>query len=130
MIREIKHCWCGAIAEGNTDQCGTHNALDRKQARQINKMQVVKPVKKVTEKRAAQNREYLNLRKEYLCLYPVCEVEDCHLKAVEIHHQKGRENEKLLDTNYFMAVCHAHHAHFTEHSNEAIEKGYSIKRTI
>jgi hypothetical protein len=83
----------------------------------------------VTAKRAQQNQEYLKLRAEYLTLYPVCEVEDCHLKATEIHHQRGRENDKLLDTNYFMAVCHKHHGEITEHSNEAKEKGYSVNRT-
>jgi len=130
MIRSIKHCPCGNIAEGNTDYCASCNSFARRQERQATKSQIVKPVKKVTEKRAAQNREYLTLRKQYLELYPVCEVEDCHLKATEIHHQRGRENERLLDTNYFMAVCHKHHGEITEHSKEAEEKGYSVKRTI
>jgi hypothetical protein len=129
MIREIKHCWCGAMAEGSTDQCATHNSEDRKQARQANKTKVVSQVQKITPKRAAENVQYLKLRREYLTLYPVCEVPECNLKASEIHHQKGRENERLLDTNFFMAVCHVHHQEFTENSKEAIEKGYSKLRT-
>lgn len=129
MIKQIKSCWCGTIAEGDTEQCATHNALDRKNERLSKKVSIVRQVQKVTLKRAGQNQEYMKLRAEYLALYPVCEVEDCHLKAVEIHHQKGRENERLLDTNYFMAVCHKHHNEMTEHSKAAIEKGYSVSRT-
>lgn len=110
--------------------CASCGAALRKAERQASKVKIIAPVKKVTVKRAAETREYLKLRKEYLELYPVCEVPECNLKAVEIHHQKGRENERLLDTNYFMSVCHAHHKVFTEHSKEAINKGYSYKRTV
>lgn len=129
-MRTIKHCWCGAMAEGNTEQCASHNAEDRKQARQANKTKVVTQVQKITPKRAAENVQYLKLRREYLGLYSVCEVPECNLKAVEIHHQRGRENDRLLDTNFFMAVCHAHHAEFTEHSRDAIDKGFSKSRTV
>lgn len=127
-MKQIKHCWCGTMAEGNTDQCATHNAMDRKAERQASKMQVVKQPKKVSEKRAPQLQEYFKLKKEYLALYPVCEVEDCNIKAVDIHHQRGREGERLLDTNYFMSVCRGHHIELTEHSKEAIAKGYSVER--
>src|SRR5688572_23204983 len=109
MRREIKYCWCGTIAEGTTEQCASHNAADRKQERQANKMKVVTPVKKVSQKRAVQNIEYLKIRREYLELYPVCEVPECDLKAVDIHHQKGRQEELLLESKYFMSVCRKHH---------------------
>ena len=128
MIRQIKHCWCGAICEGNTEQCATHNAEDRKTEKFASKQKVIRQVQKVTLKRSQQNQEYLKLRAEYLALYPVCEVPECNLKATEIHHQRGRENERLLDTNYFMAVCHAHHVEYTKNSKEAIEKGISVHR--
>lgn len=65
MIREIRHCWCGSIAEGGTDQCGTHNAEDRKNAKATSKVKVVHQVQKVTAKRAEQNQVYLKLRSEY-----------------------------------------------------------------
>ena len=109
--------------------CASCNSARRKAERMSRKQTIVAPAKKITAKRAAQNVEYLKLRREYLALYPVCEVEECNLKAVEIHHQRGRENDRLLDTNYFMAICHKHHAEFTEHSNEAREKGYSHLRS-
>lgn len=128
-MRPIKHCWCGAMAEGNTDQCATHNAEDRKSERAAKKTKVIRQIQKTTPKRAGEMQEYYKLRAEYLALYPVCEVEECNLKAVEIHHQRGRENDRLLDTNYFMAVCHAHHKEMTEHSKKAIEDGHSVIRS-
>lgn len=128
-MKTIKHCWCGTIAEGNTDQCASHNAADRKAARSEMKAQVVKPIKKISEKRSGEMAEYMKLKKEYLALYPVCEVEECNIKAVDIHHQRGREGARLLDTNFFMAVCRGHHGEFTEHSRKAINEGYSELRT-
>lgn len=130
MIREIKYCWCGTIAEGRTDQCASHNAEDRKNERAAKKTQVVRQVQKVTAKRAGEMQEYYKLRAEYLALYPVCEVPECNIKSVDIHHQKGRENALLLDTNFFMAVCRAHHIEFTEHSRKAINDGHSVSRTV
>lgn len=125
-------CSCGSdkIENPETGLCASCGAAQRKAERQASKVTLVKPINKAAPKRAAQNAEYTKLRREYLALYPVCEVEECHEKSSEIHHQAGREGERLLDTNFFMAVCRKHHAHFTEHSKDAIEQGYSFKRTI
>lgn len=120
---------CENLVEGRTEGCASCNHAMRKAERQALKVQVVKPVAKVSDKRGGQMTEYYKLRKEYLALYPACEVEDCHLKAVEIHHQRGREGERLLDTNFFMAICHAHHVEYTAKSKEAKEKGISVNRT-
>lgn len=120
---------CENPREGNTLGCASCNFAARKAEKQAKKMQIVRAPNKVSEKRSGQMQEYWKLRAEYLALYPVCEVEDCNLKSVEIHHQRGREGDKLLDTNFFMAVCHGHHVYYTEHSKEAIEKGVSVSRT-
>ncbi len=128
--REVNYCSCGNICEGTTKRCASCNFAMRKQTRESRKVKVVTPIKKVTAKRAAQNTEYLKLRKQYLEAYPCCEVEECNLKSVEIHHKEGREGERLTDTNNFMAVCHSHHEHITVNSKDAIEKGYSKLRTI
>lgn len=138
-MRIAEQCWqhITCIIDGcpnpvenrETGLCASCGAAMRKAERQSKKVKIVSPVKKITQKRAAQTVEYTKLRREYLALYPVCEVPECNIKATEIHHQKGKENDMLLDTNYFMAVCPGHHHEFTEHSNNAIEKGYSYKRT-
>lgn len=129
-MNPIGTCACGNRCEGSTDSCASCNAAARKAVRQSKRVTIVSPSKKITAKRAAQTVEYTKLRREYLALYPVCEVPECNIKAVDIHHQRGRENDLLLDTNYFMAVCRGHHIEFTEHSKDAIEKGYSHPRTI
>lgn len=126
MNGECIDCGGGPIeANGRCASCS--HAL-RKQERLSKKIQVVKPVRKVSHKRAEQMTEYMKLRNEYLALYPVCEVEDCNELSCDMHHQRGKEGERLLDTNYFMAVCRNHHNYYTEHSKEAIEQGVSHHR--
>lgn len=126
----MRICECGNISENKeTGECASCGSARRKAERLSRKATIVNPVKKITAKRAAENIEYLKLKREYLIVYPVCEVEECHLKSVDVHHQGGKENGRLLDINFFMAVCRQHHDYYTEHSREAIEKGYSVLRT-
>jgi hypothetical protein len=121
---------CDNLVEGRTDYCASHNHELRKAERQAKKVQIVKPVRKITAKRSKENQEYLKLRDEYLIAYTACEVEDCHNKSTQIHHMKGRENDLLLDVKYFLAVCFDCHEKITKDSNWAISKGYSILRTV
>lgn len=109
--------------------CASCSRAARKAEKMISNFKVVKPVEKVSEKRAGELVEYAKLRKEYLQLYPVCEVDECNLKSVEIHHQRGRENDRLLDTAYFLAVCHKHHVDIHDDTVDAKEKGYSVTRS-
>lgn len=118
---------CGNPKVEAFGRCASCNYNQRKLAR--TKLKEVKPIKKVSQKRNIQNQQYLRLRKDYLEAVQYCEVPECHKKSTEIHHMAGRENEKLLDTNYFLAVCHDHHHKITVDSKWAIENGYSILRT-
>jgi hypothetical protein len=88
------------------------------------------PKKKVTEKRKSQLIEYSKLRVQFLSQHKYCAVKlpGCTILATEIHHQKGRENYLLLDTQYWLPVCRSCHNTITEHSKLAIEKGFSISR--
>lgn len=117
------------MVEGRTEYCATHGHQLRREERNAAKVKTVKPIKKVSTKRAGQIVEYRKLREDYLALYPVCEEPGCESPSVEIHHQKGKENDLLLDTNYFLATCVDHHRYYTDNSKEAIEKGYSVLRT-
>jgi hypothetical protein len=123
---------CNSFKTERNGYCATYNADQRKAERQALKdaSKVKKPIKKVSTKRAAKNREYLKLRKEYLELYPVCEVVECHNRSIEIHHVCGKENDKLIDTNHFLAVCRDCHTWITEDSAKAIALGYSILRNV
>lgn len=122
---------CGSFKIENEELglCATCAHTQRRAERQASKVKVVAPVKKVSAKRASQNLQYAKLRKQYLEAYPACEVIDCNNKSSEIHHQKGRENDLLLDTNYFMAVCKSCHHRITTDSKWALDNGYSILRT-
>lgn len=121
---------CGSDKIEANDRCASCNHALRKAERNARKVTIVKPIKKVAPKRAAQNAEYLKLRKDYLALYPICECEECHNPSTEIHHSAGKEGDRLLDVTFFIAVCRRCHVKITEHSAEAISKGYSFKRTI
>lgn len=136
-MRPIKSCqWyedgepCINMVEGNTDYCATHNHMIRKQERQSKRVMIVAPIPKMTAKRAAQNREYLEMREQFLEQYPVCQVKDCQNKATEIHHIQGRANDLLTNPENFLAICSTHHTHFTTNSAEAIKEGYSKLRSI
>ena len=66
-----------------------------------------KPIKKFSEKREKQNKEYLILRKIYLENYPLCEVKlkGCTNASTEIHHSLGRIGKLLTDVNHFVSIC-------------------------
>ena len=73
------------------------------------------PLRKVSKKRAIQNREYAKIRKQFLEKAPFCEVPDCIARSVEIHHSNHREGMKLCDAKHFVAVCR--HCHMLIHDN-------------
>ncbi len=125
---ECIECGSDRVENAELKLCASCNHARRKQER--SKPLVIKPIKKVSEKRANQNQVYARLRVEYLEAYPACEVVDCHNKSTQIHHMAGRENEKLTDTDKFLAVCGACHERITIDSKWAIENGYSYQRTI
>lgn len=120
-------CNSGKVENTSLMLCASCNFERRKQERV--KAKVVKPVKKVSEKRAGQNQLYARLRKEYLETYVYCEVLECSRKSTAIHHLQGREGDKLTDIDNFMAVCT--HCHEKIHNNPdwSIANGYMILRS-
>lgn len=131
-IQTCSHPDCDSIVENpEIGLCATHAHEKRKAERQAYKdlSKEKKPIKNVSQSRAIENRQYLKLRKEYLETHPCCEVRECHNRSKEIHHSAGRENGKLLDVNYFFAVCREHHHKITVDSAWSIREGYSILRT-
>lgn len=121
---------CTNMCEGNSLHCATHNHAIRKAEREAKKTKIVKPVKKITEKRAKQNREYLEIRVHFLEQYPMCQIGGCNNKSTEVHHMKGKANDLLTNPENFLAICSDCHRKITEHSAEAIREGYSILRSI
>ena len=87
-------------------------------------------IKKVGEKRAGRLVLYKGLRALFMKNHKVCEAEldGCTKVSTDIHHLKGRENDLLNQTAYWMAVCRSCHQKITDDSKMAIEKGLSISR--
>lgn len=87
-------------------------------------------VKKVSNKRSVQLKEYSKLRISYLTDNPICNIQlpHCTHDSTEVHHMKGKEGDLLLMVEYFKAACRSCHDWVTEHSNEAIELGFSVSR--
>jgi hypothetical protein len=85
-----------------------------------------KKIKPISDKRSAQNKEYIKLRKEFLKNNPICAVTG--KQATEIHHMKGRIGKLLTDVNYFLPVSREAHIKIELFPNWAKEKGYSISR--
>ena len=121
---------CENYREGNTPYCASCNHRQRKEAKTLNTpVKLNAKIKKVSDKRAGELARYSRLKAQYIAIHQICEVVGCNKQAVDIHHQKGRENDLLMDTNYWMAICRDHHVYYTEHSKEAIEQGISHLRT-
>ena len=85
-----------------------------------------KPIKPVSDKRAKQKKAYLLAREVFL-------MEDCNKycpvtgkPATEIHHTYGKENERLLDREYWLAVSREGHVYIHTNPIEAREKGWLI----
>jgi hypothetical protein len=81
-----------------------------------------------TKKRAAQNRLYSKLRREFLASNPRCQFPDCGNASAELHHKKGRVGRLLTDPDHFAALCSGCHRYVTEHPAEAIALGISESR--
>lgn len=85
------------------------------------------PINKVSSKRRSQLYTYSMLKKGYMDKHRVCIV--CNRNdATDIHHMKGRENDLLLDMNFWLPVCRGCHRKITDDSVWAIRNGYSVKR--
>ncbi len=73
------------------------------------------PIRKVSVKRADQNKIYLKKRKEFLSreenkFCPVMKhFQGVVLPATEIHHMNGRQGERLNDEKYWLAVTRVGH---------------------
>lgn len=87
-------------------------------------------IRKLSKKRAAENRRYLKLRVEFLTEHPLCQagLSGCRINADSIHHQRGRIGDKLTDVSNFLAVCHWCHTYIEHEPVLAREKGFSKSR--
>lgn len=78
-------------------------------------------IRAVSAKRALENAEYTKLRREFLVLHPACLV--CKGVATEIHHSRGRQGKRLLDTTFFRQLCSGCHRRVHDNPTWAKENG-------
>ncbi len=82
------------------------------------------PIRKVSKKRAKELRIYAPLRGRFLQEHPFCQVVGCApMCASEVHHRDGRNGQRLLNVDKFVAVCREHHAWIHSHPKEARKLG-------
>ncbi len=83
------------------------------------------PIKKLSDKRANENKEYLTLRKVFLESHPICQINQDG-KAVDVHHTySGKDRAKhFLDVKTWLAVCRDCHNWIHNNPIDARELGY------
>lgn len=87
-------------------------------------------IRRLSKKRAAENRKYLKLRTEFLVANMVCQagLPGCTINALFVHHQRGRIGANLTDVSNFLAVCHSCHQKIEHEPLLAKENGHSKSR--
>ena len=102
---------CDNPCEGTLWICATHNAQKRKAEKQAMKVQIIKPIRKVSVRKAKELDEYAILKKQFLETKMACEIRlpGCFLSSFEVHHAAGRIGENLLDISTWQAVCRSCH---------------------
>lgn len=88
------------------------------------------PIKRRSDKRAKQEREYSKLRVEFLTANPDCQVgvDGCTGEASEVHHKAGRIGDLLTDVSKFCAACHNCHVWVENNPKESMERGFILSR--
>jgi len=66
-------------------------------------------MRRVSKKRASEQRVYAIKRVNFLFEHGSCEAGDCTARSRDVHHTKGRLNGNYLDETTWLAVCRACH---------------------
>lgn len=119
---------CGGSPIEYDGLCASCRSDDRKAARIAAKpVKAPQWTKKVSDKRQDQNKEYLKERLKFLKANPICQV--CEKsKSTEVHHKKGRTNDMLLKTEFWLAVCSRDHIFIEMKPDWARENDYTLSR--
>lgn len=91
---------------------------------------ILTKIKKVSPKRSKQNSVYTQVRHDFLYQHEFCKARlpICTQWATEIHHMKGRIEELITDTRFFLPVCRSCHDWIENHPEEAQVLGLSLSR--
>lgn len=114
---------CGKPIENREQKlCATHNKQRRAKALPVKVNPKIKPV---SDQQSERLKIYAQLKKIWI-KGKQCKV--CGGDATEVHHMKGRENDLLLDTSWWLPVDFDCHRKITDQPAWAEANGYSVSR--
>ena len=88
-----------------------------------------KRIRRVSVKKAADLKEYANMRAIYLANCDTCDV--CHSeRPTEVHHKRGRVGDLLTDRRHWLAVGQKCHRWIHENIEEARTLGYICEKGL
>ena len=83
------------------------------------------PIKKVSDKRKVENKEYTKLRKAFLAKNTTCFIEGCNKIADTIEHSSGR-GKNYLNVDTWKSCCLEHNLKLE--TNEKKKKKYQLSK--
>ena len=96
----------------------------------MNPVKKTTKIKKASNRRSKQNSAYTQVREQFLYKNEFCKARlpICTMWATEVHHMKGRMEDLLTDSRYFLPVCRKCHDWIENHPDEAYDLGLSLYR--
>lgn len=120
-----EYCYGHSRVATSTEKGATSNRKVDSSRRKVATFKKRKPLKKVADKRRRELAIYSANRKAYLEANPFCAVFPW-LPATDIHHRYGRENERLNDMEFWIAVSRPGHDKIHNNPEWAYENGYLL----
>jgi len=117
-------CGSNKVENSELGLCATHNK--KRRDKENEKVKVIKPVKKVSEKRADELLKYPKLKKEFLEHKMVCEFrfDGCSITSTQPHHC-SLSAKNFLNTDTWIATClNCHQKCEAMPAEERRKKGY------
>jgi hypothetical protein len=97
---------CGSDKIEANGRCASCNHAQRKVERESKKVKIFKKPNLVSEKKAAELKEYNKLKKQYLESKMACEMkfQGCSISAMDIHHT-SLSATNFLNINTWVGCC-------------------------
>jgi hypothetical protein len=89
-------------------------------------------IKRVSRKRSAKLSDYAQVKREAIAAAGGKRQANilgiCTSVATEIHHRRGRDNDRLTDTKWFLPVCKSCHIEIHRNPAKSVASGFSVLR--
>lgn len=82
-----------------------------------------KPMRRISKRRSPLLRQYAVICTEFKQAHPICQI--CDISATDdVHHKRGRIGKKLVESEFFLAVCRGCHDEIHRNPAGAREVGF------